>query len=240
MVSDGDNLHQGYQTLSRVDACAPNYNAWIGRRLRPHCGRRVLEVGAGIGTITAQLEESRELVVALDIDPLYVERLKNRFRHKAHVRPLLADIANADFGSLATERIDTVVVSNVLEHIEDDAGAVRRFRDLLPGGGCVLALVPALPFLFGSLDAAVGHHRRYTARSLRALLEANGFSVERLEWMNLAGIPGWLLNGRLLRRTALPPLQLRLYDRLAPLIAAAEALFELPLGLSLFAVARKP
>ena len=54
------------------------------------------------------------------------------------------------------------MLSNVLEHIPDDAAAVRRFRQVLPPGGKLVVLVPALPQLFGSIDEAVGHYRRYT------------------------------------------------------------------------------
>ncbi|HET9451876.1 MAG TPA: methyltransferase domain-containing protein, partial [Aggregicoccus sp.] len=127
---------------------------------------------------------------------------------------------------------------NVLEHIPDDGGAVRRFRQILPEGGKVVVLVPALPQLFGAIDEAVGHHRRYTRPQLQGLLEANGFEVERLEWMNLVGIPGWFMNSRVMRRRSVPKLQLKLYDRLAPLFAQAESHVKLPVGMSLFAVAR--
>jgi SAM-dependent methyltransferase len=230
---------EGYATLARLEGGAPNYNAWLGARFREHAGARVLEVGAGIGTITAQLEAGRERMIALEVEPFYVERLTNRFRGKPHVRPYLADVALADWESLRSERLDTLVLSNVLEHIEDDAAAVRRFRQVLVDGGRALFLVPALPALFGALDEAVGHFRRYTPESLRTVLEGNGFVLEKLEFMNLVGIPGWFFNGRVLRRRVLPPLQLRLYDQLAPYLARAEGLLpSLPVGMSLFAVAR--
>lgn len=232
-----DNLHEGYNTLARMDG-APNYNAWIGRRFAPHLGRRVLEVGAGIGTITQEIERGREQVIALEMDPFYVDRLKNLFRDRPHVRPMLSEVASTDWAGLKREGIDTVVLSNVLEHIEDDAQAIRNFRQVLPVGGTLLILVPALPALFGAMDEAVGHFRRYTKRSLAEVITRNGFSLEKLEWMNLAGIPGWFVNGRLFRRRAVPPLQLKLYDQVAPLLAEAESRLPIPVGMSLFAVAR--
>ena len=235
--NDADNAHQGYNTLVRMDA-APNYNAWIGRRLREHLGARVLEIGAGIGTVTREIEAGRELLIALEVDGFYVDRLKNLFRGKPHVRPYLSDVALADWESLRRERLDTIVLSNVLEHIEDDGAAVRRFRQVLGEGGRLLVLVPALPRLYGGIDEAVGHFRRYTRAGLRSLLQRNGFEVESLEWMNALGIPGWFVNSRLLGRRAVPPLQLRLYDRVAPLLAEAESRVRLPIGMSLFAVAR--
>jgi SAM-dependent methyltransferase len=234
---DADNAHEGYTTLERMDG-ANNYNAWLGRRFREHLGRRVLEIGAGIGTITKELEEGLELLIALEVDRFYVDRLKNKFRGKPHVRPYLSDVALADWEALKAERLDTIVLSNVLEHIPDDAGAVRRFRQILPEGGKVVVLVPALPQLFGAIDEAVGHHRRYTKESLREVLEGNGFTVDTLEWMNLVGIPGWFMNSRVMRRRSVPKLQLKIYDRLAPWLARAESHVKLPVGMSLLAVAR--
>lgn len=239
-ANDADNLHEGYNTLVRLEEGARNYNAWLGRKFRAHCGARVLEIGAGIGTITDQLaREGREKVVAVEVDPFYVERLQNRFRGRPEVVPWLSSVELADWKALAAERFDSVVMSNVLEHIEDDGGAVRKLHRILPEGGRLLLFVPALPVLYGSIDEAVGHYRRYSEPGLRAVLEQNGFEVESLEWMNLLAAPAWFLNGRVLRRRAVPPLQLRLYDTVAPLLAAAEEKLRLPVGSGLFCVARR-
>ncbi len=232
------DTQEGYATLANLEAGAPNYNAWLGERFSAHAGRRVLEIGAGIGTITSHLARGREKVMALDVDPLYIRRLQNRFRGTPQVEPHLSDVALADWQALRAQDFDTVVLSNVLEHIEDDGEALRRFSRLLPAGGKLLMFVPALPALFGSLDEAVGHYRRYSPAKLREALEANGFDVESVEWMNLIGIPGWFLNGKLMKRRVMPPLQLRLYDTVAPMLARAESKVKLPIGLSLFCVAR--
>lgn len=232
------SAREGVITLERMDS-ATNYNAWLGRKFRDHLGARVLEIGAGIGTITEQLHPGRELVIALEVEDFYVDKLRTRFKDVPTVRPVLSDVALADWEQLRQERIDSIVLSNVLEHIPDDADAVRRFAQVLDPNGALVILVPAIQQLFGSMDEAVGHYRRYSPESLRAVLEGNGFSLEKLEWMNIAGIPGWYLNGRVLKRRAVPPLQLRLYDAVAPLLARAESLVRLPIGMSLFAVARK-
>ena len=232
-----DNEHEGYNTLARMDA-APRYNAWLGRKFRQDLGRRVLEVGAGIGTITSELEEHVDLLIALEVDEFYVQRLQNLFRGKPHVRPLLSGVERADWLALHEEKLDTVLLSNVLEHVENDAEAIRNFRLALQPGGKLLTFVPALQPLYGSMDAAVGHFRRYSKARLKTLLQANGFAVERLEWVNLVGIPGWFLNSTVLGRRTMPAFQLRLFDVFAPAFAAIESRIELPVGLGLFAVAR--
>lgn len=234
--NDADNVHEGYNTLARMDQ-APRYNAWLGRKLRAHLGPRVLEIGAGIGTITRELLVDRELIIALEADAFYVERLRNVFRDEPRVRPVHAPVEATDWRGLAKERLDSVVLSNVLEHIKDDALAIRQFRSVLTPGGRLVILVPALPVLYGTIDRAIGHFRRYSPDTLRSVIEAGGFRIDRLEWMNVLGIPGWFLSNRILKRRSVPPLQLRVYDRIAPLLARAESMFRLPIGMSLLAVA---
>jgi len=233
-----NSIPEGYATLSVIEHGAPNYNAWLGKRLRAHLGRRVLEVGAGIGTITREILPGCELVIALEAEELYAGQLEKAFRGDSRVRTVHSRVEDTNWAQLATERLDSVLLSNVLEHIEDDAAAVRNFRTALPRGGKIVILVPALPFLFGTLDTAVGHYRRYMPASLRSVIENNGFQVEHLEWMNLLGIPGWLFNGRVLRRRIIPAGQLRIYDRITPLLARLESMVRLPVGMSLLAVAQ--
>jgi SAM-dependent methyltransferase len=237
-MTRSDSLPEGYATLLAIERGAPNYNAWLGKLLRAHLGKRVLEVGAGIGTITREILPDRELVIALEAEQAYADHLVKFFQGEPRVRALHSKVEDTDWARLAAERLDSVLLSNVLEHIEDDAAAIRSFRMVLAPGGNIVILVPALPVLFGTLDEAVGHYRRYMRESLRRVIEGNGFRMERLEWMNLLGVPGWLLNGRVLRRRVIPARQLRVYDQLAPLLARIESKFRLPIGMSLLAVAR--
>jgi SAM-dependent methyltransferase len=232
-------LHGGDATLRVLEAGAPNYNRWLADTFATYAGQRVLEVGAGQGTITARLARGRELVTALELEAGYVERLRRRFRGQANVEALQADVLEADPAPFRARGYDTIVLSNVLEHLSDDARAVRTFARILPPGGRLILFVPALAPLFGTLDTAVGHHRRYGRETLRQVVEENGFELEVLRSMNLLGIPGWYLNGRVLERTTLPPLQVRLYDAVAPALARLEARVELPVGLSLLAVAER-
>ncbi len=89
------------------------------------------------------------------------------------------------------------------------------------------------------MDRSIGHYRRYTARTLHERLERAGFSILLLRYYNLPGILGWWINGRLLHHTVPPAGQLRLFNRLVPLIRAVEKRLPMPLGLSLLAVAER-
>ncbi len=233
LTNDADGLHEGYNTLLRMEEGAPRYNAWLGRKLSRHLGQRVLEVGAGIGTITRQIAPGRELVVALEMDRFYYDRLVNLFAGLPQVRPVLSGVERADWDGLAEERFDSVVLANVLEHIADDRAALANFRRVLQPGGRLVCLVPAIPALFGTMDSAVGHYRRYSREALAALFADCGFRVTALEALNVLGIPGWFVNGRILKRRGVPPLQLRAYDLISPLVARAEALLKPEVGMSL-------
>lgn len=226
----------GAATLERVSQ-ARAYNRWMFDRLRPWVGRRVLEIGAGIGNLSVFLAD-RERAVLSDTEPHYLDRLRERFAGRSNMAVVELELPNAD-RTLAVERFDTVVCLNVLEHIADDAASLRAIRALLGPGARLVVLVPALPALYGSLDEALGHHRRYTRRELAFKLEDAGFRLARLEYFNLAGIPGWWFAGRVLRRRLLPVGALRWYDALVPLFRF-ERLLPWRIGQSLIAVGEVP
>src|SRR5919106_5632937 len=77
----------GTQTLERLAAGAPNYNCWMWDRIRPWVGRRVLEIGAGLGVMSAFLA-GRERLVVTDTEPYYLEQLRARFAGRTNVREI--------------------------------------------------------------------------------------------------------------------------------------------------------
>jgi len=235
-VDDEENEHAGYRILRRMQKVS-RYNRWMWQQLAPFVGQRVLEVGAGVGNMTRFLL-GRERVIATDLDEKYQQILHHLFDAYPHVTIGRFDL-NGGPPPAGAERIDTVLCLNVLEHVERDDVALRGLHDLLEPGGRLVLLVPALPALYGSLDRALDHHRRYSRNELLQKLRAAGFEVETNRFFNLLGVLGWTMNSRILKRTTFPPLQLALYDRLVPLFRL-ESRFRLPIGMSLIAVARKP
>jgi len=115
---------------------------------------------------------------------------------------------------------------------------VAALGALLRPGGRLVVYVPACPFAYGSLDEALGHHRRYTPASLAALLAAAGLSPERPRYVNLLGLLGWTLNGRLLRRRRLSKFQIRVFEFLMPVLRLEDRV-RLPVGLGLHVAATK-
>lgn len=230
-------VHVEQETLDALGG-AQRFNRWLFEQIKDSIGDRVLEIGSGVGSITQSLL-SKKLVIASDIDPRHLERLRNRFVEGDRLRIMHVDASRIDPEALGPYEIDTVIGLNVLEHVENDAEALSRIHRLLPSGGRIVLVVPALPSLYSSLDRSLAHYRRYNRDDLASKLRGAGFTIESLRYFNVPGIFGWWLNGRLLRRRILPGNQVRLFDLLVPLFRL-EGRLKLPFGLSLVAVGRKP
>jgi SAM-dependent methyltransferase len=227
----------GIETLERLAAAAPRYNAWLIERVLPWVGRRVLEIGAGVGTMSAFLTD-RERVVLSDTNAGYLERLRARFAGHSQMRVVALRLPATD-GDLQAERLDTIICLNVLEHVRDDEQSLSTMYQMLQPGGHLVLLVPSLPAIYGTLDRALGHFRRYTPSELRQKYAAAGLRMRHLEYFNMAGIPGWWFTGRVLKRELIPTGSLRWYDALVPLFRL-ERFLPWRLGQSLIAVGERP
>jgi 2-polyprenyl-3-methyl-5-hydroxy-6-metoxy-1,4-benzoquinol methylase len=228
----------GSRTLE-VHAGTPRVNDWYYSKFRERIHGRVLELGSGIGNLSRLLaRDARELVVT-DVEDVYLDRLRTELGHEPHVRVERYDLEQPPPPSLTRQRFDVILSSNVLEHVLDDRRAVRELVSMLAPGGWLLTYVPACPPAFGTLDEALGHHRRYDKPGFLGLMRGAGLVVERLEYMNLIGLAGWLVNGRVLRRRLLDEKQVRTFERIVPLVRLEDRL-RLPVGLGLICHARKP
>jgi SAM-dependent methyltransferase len=182
------------------------------------------------------LDEAPELLVLTDTDPYYREALQHRFGGRQDV--VVEDLTLPDYMAGARFqdfRLDTVVALNVIEHIAGDVEALRCIRSMLRPPGRAVVLVPALERLFGSLDSALGHHRRYTRHSIAERMREAGFRLERVFYFNLLGTIGWWLNARIRKLPRIPLTQLQYFDRLVPMLRI-EDMIRLPLGQSVIAV----
>jgi SAM-dependent methyltransferase len=225
---------------SELDALsgATNYYRWLIRRFSPYLGPRVVEVGAGIGTFSEfllsvpQVEQLIAIEPAANTFPILERRLAGNPRARA-IKGYLEDYP-------AESSSDSLVAVNVLEHVEDDDAFLRRAWDVVRPEGTLLLFVPAVPAIFGSLDRAFEHFRRYAKAQLRQRIERAGWTIERIGYMNLPGILTWTVAGKLLKRKSISARDARVYDRLVvPVAAAIEDRIEIPIGQSLLAIARK-
>lgn len=219
---------------------ARNYFAWQHRLIARELGRRVVEIGCGIGNFTGLLLD-REAVIAVDAEPTCIERLKQRYPNQVNLHAFAYDWTSPEFPELASFRADSCVCLNVLEHIEDDREALRRMAAILAPGGIIVLLAPAFPSLYGPIDKLLGHYRRYTRDSILRLAEATGLRVKTSYFMNAIGFFGWWTNAHIFKLKAQSEAQIEFFDRyVVPLASRLEGVVRPPFGQSLLVVLKKP
>ncbi len=229
-----------YEGLSNLYllAEAHNYNTWLFDAIRPYVGKRVLEIGAGIGTFTALLGELAH-VTATDMDEACLAELSSRFSTSETVEIIrlnITDIGRDQSGMLRQKDFDTIIGLNVLEHIRDDITALKTLRQLVLAGRLLL-IVPALPVLYGVEDKAVGHFRRYTKHELVKKLSGAGWRVEKVGYLNSLGAVLWLIKNRIMKSPATSPRNVRIYDKfIVPFLSMMERKIPVPFGQSLVAI----
>ena len=232
-LADADSVSHSLAILSTVY----HYNHWIFDTIRDDLGRRIIEVGSGVGNITQFLLNAERVVCLEPFEP-YRDHLRRTFRQHRNVSVQPCPIEDCPNAYVPAGGFDSVICPNVLEHIERDVDALRHMAALLVPGGRVIVLVPALPALYGEMDRAMGHVRRYTLGELKRKFREAGLHVERGRYMNLIGALGWWWQGRVRRRRRIPAGATRTFDRIVPVVSALERLVPVPLGQSAVIVGR--
>jgi len=218
------------------------FHMLLGAAIRDLRDPRILDLGCGTG-IT--MEEFRRHGRILGVDLAWEALLHVRKRDPAFAL-VQADLAGLP---IAAGSVEVVLAFDVLEHLADDAGAVREIHRVLRPGGVALLNVPAFPSLWSGKDDANHHRRRYTTASLRRLLEREGFVAERLTYTNATlFLPIWCAR-QIQRRTRRPwdseaeyhprPFVNRTLIRLLGAERALLRRFDLPFGTSVTCLARR-
>lgn len=217
----------------------PNYNDWIVSQFAPFLKGRTAEIGAGLGTISGRLLPQVHSLDLIEPAPVMAAQLQSKFIGEDTV--CIIDQSLEDWQqAVGCDEYDGIVLVNVLEHIKDDHAAARGFFRSLKPGGYLMIFVPAMPFLYSKLDYAYGHYRRYTRNALNDCVAAAGFEIEKLHFVDLAGVlPWWLLN-TVLGKTSFYAPSLKIYDRfIVPLTRTSESILRPPIGKNLILIARK-
>ncbi len=206
-------------------------------------GRQILDVGCGTGTMLTHLARFGD-TRGVDMDLEAVGYCHDRG---------LQQVTQSGADNLPFEKdaFDLVTALDVVEHIDDDLGALREMRRVIKPGGLLLT-VPAYRFLWGRQDDINLHKRRYVARELRNRLQAAGFEVQRLTYMNAILFPA-IAAIRLVRHILPEPPKLEsdfAFPAPQPLNVALSAVFgserhvltrfDIPFGVSIMALARRP
>ncbi len=187
---------------------AKNWKAYWRGQIAPHVRGNVLEVGAGIGANTKLLADLHFLKWTC-LEPDAALALKIELPGDDRYRKVVGTVQDIP----PAERFDSILYIDVLEHIEDDRAELLRASGRLSPGGTLIVLSPAHPFLYTAFDRAIGHFRRYTRSSLRALEPAE-LSECKLIYLDSAGLLASAGN-RLLLKSAMPTeRQILFWDRL--------------------------
>jgi SAM-dependent methyltransferase len=191
----------------------------------------IIDFGTGAATHAIALRERGYQVACVESD--------------ASLRAHICDIgfrACASTDELDGEHFPAAYTLNVLEHIDDDVGALRSLHRLIAPSGTLVVYVPAFQALYTAMDRKVGHVRRYRRRELMEKVTAAGFDVQ---WCSYADSLGFLATlayragGN--RDCDLNPRAVAAYDRYAfPISRAIDHVAGRLFGKNLALVARRP
>jgi SAM-dependent methyltransferase len=219
---------------------ASRYFEWQFRLAEAQLGRRVLEIGCGLGNFTRHLLD-RDLVLGIDVERECIAQRRATFADCPNLVSMCLDVQDRSFLDLRKYEPDSVACLNVLEHVKDDVLALAHMYTVLSPGGKAVFIVPAFEFLYGPIDERLGHYRRYSKQSMARAAAQAGFHVQTLRYMNAVGFFGWWFNAHVLKKTQQSAAQIALFDSIVvPAMSRVEGLLAPPIGQSIFAVLVKP
>jgi SAM-dependent methyltransferase len=217
---------------------ARNYRKYEYDTIAPHVGRSLLEIGSGLGHFSEQFAGRLDYLAVSDNDPYCVGELRKRYADSDDVEVLDLELP-ADVG--IRQKVDTVVMMNVLEHIKDDVQALRDLAAVTEPGGRIVIWVPGYMQLYGDFDRKVGHVTRYTPATLGASVRAAGLRPEVLKPINFLGGIAWWAAVRRGGAGYPDPRLVKIYDRtVIPLTRGIERVVRPPFGQTVLCVARVP
>jgi len=217
-------------------AAARNWKSYWSGKIRPHLGKAVLEVGAGLGANTNYLlGPGQESWLCLEPDASLTAQIPATLATQPR-RNIVTTVTGTLRDLPATPSFDTILYIDVLEHIEGDREEMAAARQRIRPGGKIVVLSPAHPQLFTEFDRAIGHFRRYTRKTLRNC-SPPGATLLELYALDSVGLMASVAN-KLFLHQSLPTLkQVEFWDRrLVPVSRWIDPLINFSLGKSLIAV----
>jgi predicted SAM-dependent methyltransferase len=193
----------GSHTYSPAIVSAKNYQRWIYDALKSVATGAVLEIGVGSAPFVEWYDHVDEWFAA-DVDSAQVNDAIQKWNLSHKDFPAQGVVGNAGenifWEKFENVSIDGIICVNVLEHIEDDLAFMHgAFKLLSKRGGRLGLFVPAMPWIYGSLDRVAGHFRRYDKHSLILLAESAGFVVDSLKYFNALGALLWYWQGNFVK-----------------------------------------
>jgi 2-polyprenyl-3-methyl-5-hydroxy-6-metoxy-1,4-benzoquinol methylase len=219
---------------------AHNWKRYYASRLRSFISGEVLEVGAGIGGTTPFLCSGREHSwTCLEPDPALLEVLRLAYPTAAVNGVPLRFYAGTIGDLQRTERFQTIIYIDVLEHIDGDQQELAAAVERLTPGGHIVVLSPAHEWLYSEFDRAIGHVRRYNLRDVHRLTP-HGTGLVHAEYLDSVGVVLSLANRLLAKQRQPRPEQIAFWDTyLLPVSRVVDKLMSGVMGRSVAAVWRR-
>lgn len=222
---------------------ADQFNKWMFETILHFSKGKILEIGSGLGNISAFFLANDNDIMLTDLREEYCDSLHKKFEGRKNLLGVAQiNLVHQDFRKVYKdhlEKYDTVFALNVIEHIEDDNLAISNCKKLLRNGGHLIILVPSYQKLYNKFDKELGHFRRYTEKDLLKLFLNNDFSIVHKQYFNFIGILGWYLSGNILKKESIPSNQMKIYDKLVPAWKMVDKGIMNKVGLSTIAVGKK-
>ncbi len=227
----------------------PTYDRWQYGLFKKFLGRKILEVGAGAGRMTALLIEDGNFdnLVASEPSEHFYRLLSQKLPSAENIKLLQA--TTTDLLPEYRSYFDATFSTHVMEHIEDDRQFLQEQLELVRPGGRVIVLVPALQFLYSELDRNIGHFRRYDKERMRTLVRGlKNCRIRTMSYSNALGVLGSLYFSKIRKINYQTSEQsrrnfFRIYrffsEHVVPVVKAVESKIPVPIGLNLMVVLEK-
>ncbi|TSC88378.1 MAG: type 12 methyltransferase [Microgenomates group bacterium Gr01-1014_16] len=226
----------GEQTLEIMNQ-AEYYNQWLYSLIRPWISGKVAEAGVGTGNFLNFFKRDNISITAIDINPSYLHQIA-RTHPKEDIFQF--DLQSSILPARLRSKFDTVVTLNVLEHVPKISQAIKNIYAMLKPGGKAIILVPAFNFAYSSLDKNLGHVKRYSIGQINGLTRREGFQEIKSFYINPAGLIGWFIIGKILKKGSIPLMSVKFFDIAFRPILWLERRVHFPIGLSLIIIVQKP
>lgn len=199
----------------------------------------MVEYGAGMGTISQRLVSLADRLTLVEPSPHLVQVLQGKYRNNSKVAVVGEGLEQHARG-VSAAAFNTVVLVNVLEHIEDDQQALAALFRILQPSGRLLVFVPALQGLMSKLDVMFGHFRRYQRNDLIEKVAQAGGKTEVCHYFDFIGVLPWFFLNRLMGATSFNPRLISFHDKfVVPVSQAVERVIPPPIGKNIILVAQK-
>jgi len=232
---------EGDRTLNAIQK-ADNFNKWMYEQIKPFLKGNIVEIGSGVGTFSKLVAKDfpdNKFVVS-DLDTDYVKQLKKEFEQNKNISAYKIDLGKKEDYKQIKDKVDTVFALNVLEHVKEDVQTMNDVYNLLKPGGRFIILVPTHQWLYSPIDKAVGHWRRYNKRMMKKRIAQTPFKLKKMFYFNAPAIAGWIVNGKILKKSEIDDSAMGLFNKLVPFFKVIEKyLFFKKIGISLIVILEK-